>query len=373
MILIAGKAIINLRLADRRETVGTQRVNRLAVLKQSDDIVDGDPGIFNDRIPATHSHRTNDVAVALRDRSHMPLLCRVRRLNRIAAAGWRRVAAHVDAAATARASHRFGAGAGRCGRFAARARALDHGHVLHDSRGVEVENAAAAFADHDGFALFQILENLGAKYDVAAGAASTGSLRDRYACAAFANAFVVRNERRRHVGNDAGAFGFERIDLCLMDGYAFTGSGLLSIHMLFLFGEGSFGSFNILIERLGVIHQLENAVFGLAGFLAGEIDFVLEGAVLVVVLRVHHLRFELRDLLFVGLDFAFETLAVALVAGERGLIEIETAQVRFELFLDFGDVFGKSGNFLCQRGDRIIEDLKADGVLNIWKHWLRVV
>ena len=69
-----------------------------------------------------------------------------------------------------------------------------------------------------------------------------------------------------------------------------------------------------------------------------------------------------------GLDLAFEALAVSLVGEKRGFVVIEAALMAAELLLNFGDVFRESGDLLCQRADPVIENLETDGVLNIGKH-----
>jgi hypothetical protein len=44
--------------------------------------------------------------------------------------------------------------------------------------------------------------------------------------------------------------------------------------------------------------------------------------------------------------------------------------VSIELLLDFGDMFGKSGDLLSQFRVLIVEDLQPDGALNVGKHYL---
>jgi hypothetical protein len=74
-------------------------------------------------------------------------------------------------------------------------------------------------------------------------------------------------------------------------------------------------------------------------------DFVLESFVLFVGLGAEHLISELRDLLLMRLDVAFELLAVLLIGGERGAIGFQAALVRFQRLFDDCDMFGKRGDF----------------------------
>src|SRR5260370_38504323 len=70
MVFIIGKALVNLRSGQLREAVCRQCIDRFAILKQANDVVDGDPGTFHYRVPAPHARRTDDVAIGLRDRVH---------------------------------------------------------------------------------------------------------------------------------------------------------------------------------------------------------------------------------------------------------------------------------------------------------------
>ena len=47
-VLIIGKALVNLRSGQLRETICPHRFNRLAALKQADDIVHGNPRFLDD-------------------------------------------------------------------------------------------------------------------------------------------------------------------------------------------------------------------------------------------------------------------------------------------------------------------------------------
>jgi hypothetical protein len=51
------------------EAVCLQTVDRLAILKQANDVVDGNPGTFQYRISAPHARPSNDISIGLRDRA----------------------------------------------------------------------------------------------------------------------------------------------------------------------------------------------------------------------------------------------------------------------------------------------------------------
>lgn len=78
MIFIISKAFVDLRPAELRERVRRESIDRFTILKQSDDVMDGDAGVLHDRIPAADAGRANNVAVAFRDRAHISMV-RVRR------------------------------------------------------------------------------------------------------------------------------------------------------------------------------------------------------------------------------------------------------------------------------------------------------
>ena len=104
----------------------------------------------------------------------------------------------------------------------------------------------------------------------------------------------------------------------------------------------------------GFRHQLQDPVLGLANLFLDELDLVLERLVLLVGLGSQHLIAELGDLLLVHLDLAFQPLAILLVGGESGFVGFQFPDVRFESFLDHGDVFGQRGHFFFERGDFLI-------------------
>src|SRR5450432_3605902 len=73
------------------------------------------------------------------------------------------------------------------------------GEFLKALRRIVVQNALAAFADHDAFAALQFLQELRAQHDVAFRAAIVYGFGDGDSAASPANAFVVR----KHRGSDA--------------------------------------------------------------------------------------------------------------------------------------------------------------------------
>ena len=68
VIFIAGEAFVNLRSGQLREAVYPHRVNGLAVLKQSDDVMNGSSGTFHCGVPAPHASGTDDVTTGFRNR-----------------------------------------------------------------------------------------------------------------------------------------------------------------------------------------------------------------------------------------------------------------------------------------------------------------
>jgi hypothetical protein len=44
---MVGEALVNLRFGELREAVRPQRIHRFAILKQADDVVDGNPRTFH--------------------------------------------------------------------------------------------------------------------------------------------------------------------------------------------------------------------------------------------------------------------------------------------------------------------------------------
>ncbi|SPF54348.1 hypothetical protein SBA4_6330014 [Candidatus Sulfopaludibacter sp. SbA4] len=70
MVFIVGKTLVNVRSGELREAVCPQRVNRFAILKQANDVVDSNPGTFHNGVPTPHARRTHDVTIGLRDRAH---------------------------------------------------------------------------------------------------------------------------------------------------------------------------------------------------------------------------------------------------------------------------------------------------------------
>ena len=98
----------------------------------------------------------------------------------------------------------------------------------------------------------------------------------------------------------------------------------------------------------------------LADFLLAEVDLVLKGAILLVGLRLEHLIFQFRDLLLLHLNIAFALLALFLVGRQRGAVGFQLALVRDQFLFDFGDVYGKRGDFSRQLRQTIIDFLQAD-------------
>ena len=76
--------------------------------------------------------------------------------------------------------------------------------------------------------------------------------------------------------------------------------------------------------------------------------------ILLVGFGSQHLIAEFRDLLLVHLDVAVQFLAVFLVGGESGFVGFQLPHMRFESFLDHGDVLGQRGHFFFERSDFLV-------------------
>ena len=95
---------------------------------------------------------------------------------------------------------------------------------------------------------------------------------------------------------------------------------------------------------------------------------MLESAVLFVGFGAEHLIPQLRDLLLVHLDIAFEFLAIFLIGGERGAVGFQAALVRFQRLFDDGDMFGKRGDFFFELCHPQIDGLELTHQTRIWVH-----
>src|SRR5438045_7279092 len=129
----------------------------------------------------------------------------------------------------------------------------------------------------------------------------------------FANSFVICVELRGHLIRDGAALCTNSGELFLILGRALTGTLGFGLDISLLYFQRRLSSFEILFERLGLLHQVEDFVFGSADLAFGVGDLVLKSTVLLVGSRLQHLVFELRGLLLLDLDVAFQLLALALV------------------------------------------------------------
>src|SRR3954449_9598608 len=97
-------------------------------------------------------------------------------------------------------------------------------------------------------------------------------------------------------------------------------------------------------------------------------DLILEGAILLVCLRLEHLIPELRDLLLIYLNIALKFLPVLQIRVESGAVRFEAARVRIEGFFDLGDVPGQRGYLSLKFANPCIQALKLGHQMNIWMH-----
>ena len=87
---------------------------------------------------------------------------------------------------------------------------------------------------------------------------------------------------------------------------------------------------------------------------SGKFDFMLEGAILLVGFRVHHLTPSASEIFWSCVWLRLrDAFTVFLVGKKRGLIVVEAVEMTFQFF-DFRDVLRESGDLLCQRGDPVI-------------------
>src|SRR6185437_6218337 len=154
---------------------------------------------------------------------------------------------------------------------------------------IVVENPAAAFARHDAVAALQILKVLQAQQHIALRAATVYSLGNADAAAILANPLILGNDFGRHFAHDARPLLFQLFDFLLIRSGTLAGLVLFGFDLFGFLGQDLFGGFYVLIEGLGFGHELQNAVLEFADFSFAEVDFVLEGAILLVGFRVHHL------------------------------------------------------------------------------------
>jgi hypothetical protein len=71
VVLIVGKAFVNLRSGEWREAVFPLRVDCFAILKQADDVVDGNPGTFHYRVPTPHARSNHADIPPIRKMGHV--------------------------------------------------------------------------------------------------------------------------------------------------------------------------------------------------------------------------------------------------------------------------------------------------------------
>src|ERR1039458_190343 len=98
-----------------------------------------------------------------------------------------------------------------------------------------VQEAAAAFTEHQLFAVPQILEKLRTQYDLTSPAASVLDLGHHCSVPFLANAFVVPVGLRFQARDQGLAFGPQLLELLLIHGGTLAGTRFLRFNSLFLF------------------------------------------------------------------------------------------------------------------------------------------
>lgn len=63
VVFIIGKTLVNLGSRELRKAVGRHRFNRFAVLKQTNDVVNGNSGALNDGMATPNARRPDDVTI----------------------------------------------------------------------------------------------------------------------------------------------------------------------------------------------------------------------------------------------------------------------------------------------------------------------
>ena len=198
---------------------------------------------------------------------------------------------------------------------------------------------------------------LGAQPDLAAHAflvddfGQTGS-------AELHDALVVAEEIFGDAGAQAVAPGIPLGELRLIFGGDATGIFLLFFDLGSFGLQLGFGGFHILVARLDVDHDLEDAIFVNADFLFGELDLMEERFVLIVGLDVEGLVAVLGDFALEILDGRFELLFIGFVGFGGGASLFQVGLGAGELLLDGCDTFGEFGDLLLQLADLLIRSLE---------------
>ena len=63
MIFIVGKRFVNLTFREGRETSADYRIDGLAVLQESNHVMNGNPATFYSRIPAPYVRRSHNIPI----------------------------------------------------------------------------------------------------------------------------------------------------------------------------------------------------------------------------------------------------------------------------------------------------------------------
>ena len=121
-------------------------------------------------------------------------------------------------------------------------------------------------------------------------------LGNRHACAPLADALVLdESVFRSHFRHDLRALPFQPVDFFFLSAAVRSlGGSLLRLNRLFLHRQsGASAAFTAWSSGSEPPPSAPSLTSVAADFLLAEIDLVLEGPVLFICLRIHHLRLEL--------------------------------------------------------------------------------
>src|SRR5581483_663728 len=228
--------------------------------------------------------------------------------------------------------------------------------------GIKVENPLAGVADDYSLAAAYLVIRLGTKHYLASHALLAANFRQP-SLTEFDDAIIVLQQVRRNTAAVLVAFS-------LPFGEFFLVLRCPPACFLFFFFDLSrlglqicFRRLHLLLAALGIDHQLKNLVFRAADLLVGKVDFVLQGAVLVVGFDVQHLVAVLGDFLLQILDARFIFAPGSIVGFDGGFRLIENCFRARELFFDGRYAFGQRGYFLVEAQDFTIGFLEFEKVL----------
>ena len=108
------------------------------------------------------------------------------------------------------------------------------------------------------------------------------------------------------------------------------------------------------LKLFGALHAFDLAIFYLANLGFGEADLMLQRRVLFIGLDAARLVAKLYDLLLLVLEVTLHATALGVFFLD-GLLDLLNRQfLLYQLFFEFGEVFGQRCNFTAQTDDALI-------------------